>query len=662
MANRLLDEMGASPAKDTGADNTDAGNSLLDEMNSSGADFSAPTATAQDDNFRKYLEMGNDQSAKFDAIAQQKLAEQKAKDNAPKSVGGFFENVIDSGKRFVGDIANVVKHPIDTATAVGSMAVGAVEKLIPGRQQQEQSFDNLVDFFKNRYGSVDKITNTLYQDPVGVLSDFAGLLSAGGGLIAKAGEVGKIGELSKVGRMASLAGEAIDPLGQALRVSGDIVGGAVKAQNLRFSPFASSYNKEVADIAKANDITLPISSVTKSPVARTVEAIGSKGLFGNKLSKMVEEAGTQIHNVVDNYINSFGATNDLTEVGKAVVKGANEFKQDWIKTKNALYDKINLNGIRVELPETLNFVKQVFEDKKSAMKVLGQSTDYNFFETLKKSLSKKNLTANDIKVSLRELNAKINNFNDPVVTGNKATLKKIGAMMSEELDNGIKTARPEAQAMIDTANDFYKTGLARMDSFLGKKILKNADRPEKVAKVIVENMTPTDIPKITELIGEKAMEKVRSAYVSEIFKKVHTAGESISPARLESIIVKNEATLRGMMSPAQFEKIKEIQKLAEAYKAGLKVAEGSQTAYIFKLASEASLIFTNPLWGVKAILGDVALNKFLNSRTGREILTTGHAITGDIIRKGAKTLRNNSQKIFQSGRALRIQTDAKQNQ
>jgi hypothetical protein len=44
-------------------------------------------------------------------------------------------------------------------------------------ESANQVADGMGDFLKNRYGGVDQIANSLYQDPVGVISDIAAVVT-----------------------------------------------------------------------------------------------------------------------------------------------------------------------------------------------------------------------------------------------------------------------------------------------------------------------------------------------------------------------------------------------------------------------------------------------------------------------------------------------------
>jgi hypothetical protein len=111
-----------------------------------------------------------------------------------KSVSGFLGNVASSGGRFVGDIAQTVMHPIDTAKGLATAASHPVD-----------TASAIGSALKNRYGSLDAIGNTLYTDPVGVAADLSTVLG-GAGLAAK------VGQAPRIARALSTASELSNPL------------------------------------------------------------------------------------------------------------------------------------------------------------------------------------------------------------------------------------------------------------------------------------------------------------------------------------------------------------------------------------------------------------------------------------------------------------------
>ncbi len=127
------------------------------------------------------------------------------------SIGGFIGNIGKSGAEAVKNVLTAVLHPINTIEGIAKVLGGATASTFTLGQKSTPEFDGLISFLKDRYGSVDNIKKTAYEDPVGFLIDLSTVLDAGGSLLGKLGDVSKISELSKAGEVVSKAGEITNP-------------------------------------------------------------------------------------------------------------------------------------------------------------------------------------------------------------------------------------------------------------------------------------------------------------------------------------------------------------------------------------------------------------------------------------------------------------------
>lgn len=127
-----------------------------------------------------------------------------------KSVGGFLGNVASSGGRFLKDTASGL---VDAAKFVGDVMPGApLEGQVRRGEQMKSMFTNaprivsaMGQGLKNRYGGVEQIKNTLYNDPVGAASDVATVLEP-------AAWAAKAGGLAGTARVLSKAAEVTNPM------------------------------------------------------------------------------------------------------------------------------------------------------------------------------------------------------------------------------------------------------------------------------------------------------------------------------------------------------------------------------------------------------------------------------------------------------------------
>jgi len=142
------------------------------------------------------------------------LAEARKRGMAPSvdfSPAEMVSNIPQSAYQFGREMVQPLLHPLQTAKALANLGMGVAEKAIPGEQEHEQYANQVGEFIRSRYGSMDSFKQTMMQDPVGVLADASMLLTGGG--LAGARLPGIAGQ---VARGVQKAGTAIDPINVGL--------------------------------------------------------------------------------------------------------------------------------------------------------------------------------------------------------------------------------------------------------------------------------------------------------------------------------------------------------------------------------------------------------------------------------------------------------------
>ena len=164
-----------------------------------------------------------------------------------KSVAGFAGNVVKSGIKAATDLGGAVINTVNpdmkknTIANLGRVGIGAAQLLVPGEQGMEDNARAVGSFYKDRYGSIDKIKNTLYTDPVGAGLDVATVATGAGGLLKGAGSLSKISGLTKAGNAFSKAASFTDPFSMASR-------GVSKAASTGRAKLASGLTRASDDI------------------------------------------------------------------------------------------------------------------------------------------------------------------------------------------------------------------------------------------------------------------------------------------------------------------------------------------------------------------------------------------------------------------------------
>ena len=205
-----------------------------------------------------------------------------------RSVTGFGTNVLKSGGELAHGLYQAVRHPLNTVGTLGDIATGAVYNMLPkeavsfidqfdsnpaNKERAIKMANAMGGVYKERYGSLDKLANTLYNDPVGAVGDLSTILSGGGAALAKAGKIAQlapaatvVGGLSESSALANAAA-AVAPfarpiarVGQGLEQAGNVMTTAGKYTNPLLPVEAGA--KAVA----ASPIAQKIGSVAVAPL------------------------------------------------------------------------------------------------------------------------------------------------------------------------------------------------------------------------------------------------------------------------------------------------------------------------------------------------------------------------------------------------------------
>ena len=174
-----------------------------------------------------------------------------------RSVGGFVSNIPSSAGRLAEGIGSMILSPIDTASSILDIGAGALQNVLPktlvdfvnksetpealaAGKRAVDAANAMGGFLKERYGSLEKIKTTLYNDPVGAAADLSILFTGGGtaatrlaaasrgpivagamqGLPGMEAAARASGALATTGKALTTAGEYTNPLNAVMPVLG----------------------------------------------------------------------------------------------------------------------------------------------------------------------------------------------------------------------------------------------------------------------------------------------------------------------------------------------------------------------------------------------------------------------------------------------------------
>jgi hypothetical protein len=179
---------------------------------------------------------------------------------------GAGKNLLPSAAEAVNSIYQAVRHPVDTASALGQVGSGAMSQLAgamgvsqdPAEKAKKESLINaLEEHYKQTYGSMEGFKRAFAKDPAGIIMDASTLLGGFGGGVKLAGLTGNA---AKLGASASKAAAMIDPISQSINLAKKI--SSVPIAAMRGSAAgASGVSKYLQEVAAA-------AGATKDPVLR----------------------------------------------------------------------------------------------------------------------------------------------------------------------------------------------------------------------------------------------------------------------------------------------------------------------------------------------------------------------------------------------------------
>ena len=563
--------------------------------------------------------------------------------------GNFMTNFLPSLGRNIQDIGeglvNVVNPNVEQNTVANllKLVAGTGQKIIPGQQGQEQYFDATADFYKNRYGSVDNFKKTINNDPVGFLLDASTVLTAGGAAVGKVGQVGKVGKLAKAGQVIAKAGQLLDPVQSGLMLAGkgaDVAGKSRIGQKVQ-APFKNAYNVDAVQTAQELGIDLPISARTNSKVIKGYEALLQKGLFGGKVGQKIEKARVKIAQLGDDLTARFDTAPDLKATGNVIKQGFTKYQDDFNQMKGEMYDAIpdSVAKTPADLTKTRQALSEIIKNKQGS---LVGGTNINYYTDLLNRLDdqKNPVTLDNIRKTRTIVGQQRGNFADPIATGDKASLNKLYASLSDDIDTTINTADPAYGQALTKANEYYKKNLTKINSSIGKKIASTD--PEKLVDDLIKPNSETAVMSVREVIGEKAFSNLQESFLQRIItKSIDQKTKRLDLKKLNTQLDKyGEPTIAKLLSKEQRVRLDDIKtqlgkidSVDQTIKSGTKMADGSQTAFLGEIGFIGGTGAVNPLFTAQYITGKWLANTMYNSQRGQKYLTTGVDLTSPVVSK-----------------------------
>lgn len=399
-------------------------------------------------------------------------------------------------------------------------------------------------------------------------------------------------------------------------------------RSVKVAPFGKGYDPKIATVAQKYGIDLPVSAQTSSKVVRGLEATAQKGIFGEKTAKGIDVATDQLNLAKTNLIKDIDTATDLKGLGTVIKKGFEGYTDDFNRTKTALYNKAKnpaLASTPVDVSSTQSVLENIVNTKSQSL--AGDATA-GFYDDLLNNMKGKPITFEQLKETRKVIGNKLGNVTDPIATGDKGSLQRLYASMSDDMDNAMQLFDPDTFGKLQKANTYYKEMINKINSSIGTKIA-NKD-PEKLLDDLVRPNSETAITQVKEVIGLKATKSLQGQFTAKLLNESLDKNGFINSTLLEKNIAKyTEPTIKALLDDAQMEKLnfirngtRELSTVENALKSGIKPAEGSQTAFLGKYGLLGASIF-RPDIALGILLSDLGLNKLFQSGFGKDLLTKG---------------------------------------
>jgi hypothetical protein len=273
---------------------------------------------------------------------------EQAPSNMLPSLGQQFKNLYQA-----------VRHPVETGKALGGIAAGGIQSLIPGEQDYESNWESFVDGLVERYGSVDAFKRTLATDPAGVMIDLSSI-------VFPAAQTARLPRMAKVASM-------LDPVSATLTVARK-TGGAIIPKWVP-SLFYESAIKMSKTIPKRQRVKLVNKALEKQimPMYR--------GLY--KLDTLIKSLDTKVNDIIDKSFNvnrqipiddlfkDFNKLRDqIKRTSSEPLKGARVFTavENEIRKANKQLGRTTLT-----LKEAQTMKQQIYKEMEKEYKRIGHS-------------------------------------------------------------------------------------------------------------------------------------------------------------------------------------------------------------------------------------------------------------------------------------------------
>jgi len=416
--------------------------------------------------------------------------ESKPEDTTIETVGKTVGNVPRSAFQLGKDVFTAVTNPVQTVKTVGNLLKGtggkigekaldtdigqsllerisefrvknglqpleadASGKLKAPATEEMEMVNKVGEYFTARYGSLDKFKASAVEDPVGVLSDIASVVSGVGFGVKQTGNASRLGKVADVGQTIQKIGDAIEPVTAVTRGTGTVVGAVGETTPARMLGEALPTARRIAEgeVVKALDLT-------QGDISRITQKTGNNVTDFMVRNNVFKETPEEIVLALDDL-----KTQRMAEVRVPIQQVQTVYSpadvprvRDALTTvQNSISDVPGLEDVASEVNALLNKPNYTLSDVQRAKEILDQNS--SIFNRM--GDARQTATAE----GLANIRAELKLFIEDEVL--KATN---GQVDIRSLNNDVATAVEIAEAVESRATrGLTRQGLSVFDGILG---------------------------------------------------------------------------------------------------------------------------------------------------------------------------------------------------
>lgn len=396
---------------------------------------------------------------------------------APKKPMGYGEmlgqavvNTPASAGRMVSGLYEAVTSPVQTISGLMDVAAGGLQNVLPkpvtdfinqfetnpeAAQRAVNTANAMGGMYKERYGTLEGIKNTIATDPVGVAGDLSTLLAGGAGLARGAGAI------AGPGRVGSAISSVADKLSTASNVTNPI-NAMVKAPGIAYD-LASALTKQGLSL-KTGVGTEPITQAVKA--GREGNATFVENMRGQvPITQVLDDAKTNLAKMnLDKQkdyrsgmvnIKSDKSVLDLSGVETALKNAENStgFKQSGIpkdakavevlqKIRGKIDQWKKLDPAEYHTPEGLDYLKQSLWDdfgKLGMEEKTAYSVGKQVYDSIKNQISTQAPEYSKVMKNYTDASDQIKEIERALSLGNKASADTAMRKLQSLMRNNVNT-------------------------------------------------------------------------------------------------------------------------------------------------------------------------------------------------------------------------------